>query len=84
LQILECRREDLIDQSGAVHRNSLDSCADGANRYLIGSSVGSDPVVILPPDDGGADMWMDDRAQGSMFLSDRIAKAIKATEWSRR
>lgn len=84
VQFLEVRRETLIDQSGALSKTpDAGSCSDGVGRYLLGPTDGPDPMVVLPPKEDGAEIWMDDRVENSIFLSDRVAQAIKAAKMTR-
>ena len=84
VQFLEVRRETIIDQSGALSKKPVaGTCPDGAGRHLIGSTDGPDPIVVLPPMEDGAEIWMDDRVENSIFMSDRVAQAIRGAKMSR-
>jgi hypothetical protein len=82
MQVLECRRETVIEESGAVGR-AIGKCLDGASLHMVGPTDGPDPIVVRPPAEGASEMWVDDRLYGALFLTDRIAQAIRAAKMTR-
>lgn len=81
MQVLECRRETVTEESRALSR--IGNPDIGTNSFLVGPTDGEDPMVVLPPAEGAAGMWIDDRLMGALFLTDRIAKALRAAKFTR-
>lgn len=82
MQVLECRRETVIEESGALSPIS-GKCLDGTGLQFVGPTDGPDPIVVRPPAAGASEMWVDDRLRGALFLTDRIAHAIRAAKMTR-
>ncbi|MEJ6393759.1 hypothetical protein V8J82_10860 [Gymnodinialimonas sp. 2305UL16-5] len=82
MQVLECRRETLFEESGAIRPPAV-TVRDGVAYNMITSTDGEDPMVVLPPAEGSAEIWIEDRLFGALFLTDRIAQALKAAKLTR-
>lgn len=83
MQVLTCRREVLIEESYGIGKKRLDITPDGTDVFMIHSIDRHDALVVAPPERGGAEMWLDDRLMGALFMSDRVATALKAAKLTR-
>ena len=79
LQVLTCRRAVAIEESGSIGK-PIERCLDGEPMRTVSTSIAEDALVVAPPRGGGAEIWIDDRLFGAIFLTDRIAKALKAAK----
>lgn len=81
MQVLECRHDTVTEESQALSK--IGNPDIGTDSFFVGPTDGEDPMVVLPPPEGAAEMWIDDRLNGALFLTDRIAKALRAAKFSR-
>ncbi|WGH80032.1 hypothetical protein [Jannaschia ovalis] len=56
---------------------------DGEEIHMISATDMDDALVVLPPRDDAPQMWLDDRFHDALFVSDRVAKALKAAKLTR-
>ncbi|WP_141134317.1 hypothetical protein [Jannaschia aquimarina] len=83
MQVLTCRRAVVVAESRALG-DPVGKCPDGEALYMVSTSHEmKDAMVVLPPPEGAAEMWLDDRLTGALFVSDRVAKALRAAKLSR-
>ena len=82
LQVLTCRRAVVIEESRTISE-PIERCLDGEAQRMVIAHDEQDAVVVAPPPEGGAEIWIDDRLMGAMFLTDRVAEALKEAKLSR-
>ncbi|SFJ37589.1 hypothetical protein [Jannaschia pohangensis] len=83
MQVLSCRREVLMDESPNLGPRPVDRTPDGQDIHMVYVSSTMEPLVVVPPAEGGAEMWLDDRLSGALFLTDRVAGALNAAKLTR-
>ncbi len=71
-----------IEESRTIGK-PIDRCLDGEAQRMVMAHDEQDALVVAPPPEGGAEIWIDDRLSGAMFLTDRIAKALKEAKLTR-
>lgn len=82
LQVLACRRAVVIEESRGIGKPN-DRCLDGEAQRMVFALDEDDALVVAPPLAGDAELWIDDRLMGALFLSDRVAQALKAAKLAR-
>ncbi|MEM9798384.1 MAG: DUF1629 domain-containing protein [Pseudomonadota bacterium] len=82
MQVLTCRRAMVVEDSKWLSKR-VGTCADGEARYMATALDMDDALTVTAPTDGTAEIWLDDRLDGGLFLSGRIAKALKTAKLTR-
>ncbi|UWQ22251.1 hypothetical protein [Jannaschia sp. W003] len=82
MQVLTCRRDVVIEESERL-RKRVGRLKDGEARFSVTAPDRDDVLVVLPPHEDASEVWLDDRLDGALFLSDRVAKALSAAKLTR-
>ncbi|MEX3016303.1 imm11 family protein [Gymnodinialimonas hymeniacidonis] len=84
MQVTEVRHACNLAQSTAVCTQQI-TLPDGIATTLstIGNPDATYTIALDTPVDDAADIWIDDRLQGAIFLSGHLAKALKSAGLAR-